>query len=169
MTYCSTIYSSMMWPLFGDGAKKVFNCWNTCVKLAWCVDRATHTYFVDNFLASGFPSLKMSTVSNFLKFFLNAKKSPSLEVRVIAELAASDASSVTGSNILNLKKLFPNILHMPYTEARLAMLSKRAEIPVQDQWRIGCLRVFLERRQQLEYRLEDTKELDMILKSLCIT
>ena len=90
-------------------------------------------------------------------------------MRVIAELAASDASSVTGSNILNLKKLFPNILHMPYTEARLAMLSKRAEIPVQDQWRIGCLRVFLERRQQLEYRLEDTKELDMILKSLCIT
>ena len=111
MTYRSTIYSSVMWPLFGDGAKKVFNCWNTCVKLAWCVDRATHTYFVDNFLASGFPSLMMSTVSISLKFFLNAKKSPSLEVRFIAELAASDASSVTGSNILNLFKYLTHAIH----------------------------------------------------------
>ena len=42
-TYCCSMYGAMTWPLFSQKAQQVFNCWSTCVKLAWGVPRATHT------------------------------------------------------------------------------------------------------------------------------
>ena len=40
------MYGAMTWPLFSQKAQQVFNCWSTCVKLAWGVPKATHTYLV---------------------------------------------------------------------------------------------------------------------------
>ena len=40
--YCSSFYGSMLWDLGGDLAQQYYNAWNTCVKLAWQVPRATH-------------------------------------------------------------------------------------------------------------------------------
>ena len=37
----------MTWNLFRDMARQFYNCWSTCVKLVWGVDRAAKSYFVD--------------------------------------------------------------------------------------------------------------------------
>ena len=48
---CNSWYGSMLWNLFGNAAVMDFRSWNTTVKIAWGVDTATHTYFVDHLLA----------------------------------------------------------------------------------------------------------------------
>ena len=47
IVYVGSHYGSMLWDLGSDMATQYFNAWTTCVKLAWQVPRATHTYFVD--------------------------------------------------------------------------------------------------------------------------
>ena len=103
-TYCFDMYGAMTWPLFSEKAKQVFNSWSTCVKLAWGVPRATHTYLVDNFLSAGIPSVKASVLARYIKFFDSVSSSPAIEVRVVANLAAADIRSITGSNLFNLRK-----------------------------------------------------------------
>ena len=81
-TYCCSLYGAMTWPLYSDKAKQVFNCWSTCVKLAWGVPRATHTYMVDNLLSGGIPSMRSSILSRFSKFSTGLMSSQSLAVNM---------------------------------------------------------------------------------------
>ena len=60
-TYCCSMHNCMTWSLYSNMANQFYNCWFTCVKLAWNVDRATKTYFVDNLLAGGLPSLRLAS------------------------------------------------------------------------------------------------------------
>ena len=75
--YCSALYGAMTWSLFSDKARQVFNCWSTCVKLAWGLPRATHSYLVNSFLSGGIPSLRNSILSRFTKFLQSVKSSAS--------------------------------------------------------------------------------------------
>ena len=45
--YCCDHYGSMLWDFQGDLANKYYNSWKTCIKLAWEVPRATHSYILD--------------------------------------------------------------------------------------------------------------------------
>jgi hypothetical protein len=45
--FAGDLYGAMLWKLSGDVAKQVYHAWNTCIKLAWPVPTATHTYFVE--------------------------------------------------------------------------------------------------------------------------
>ena len=92
-------------PLFSDRARQVFNCWSTCVKLAWDVPRATHTYLVDNLLSGGIPSMRSSILARYCKFYKGLRASNSLAVRVVASICSSDVRSTTGSNLLILGSL----------------------------------------------------------------
>ena len=103
-TYCCDMYGSMTWSLYSESARQVFNCWSTCVKLAWDVPRATHTYLVDNLFAGGLPSIRSSVLARFCKFYKGLRHSSSLAVRVIANIASMDIRSVTGSNLFNIWK-----------------------------------------------------------------
>ena len=40
-TYCCSMYGAMIWPLFSNKDKEVFNSWSTCVKLALGVPSQT--------------------------------------------------------------------------------------------------------------------------------
>jgi hypothetical protein len=100
--YCCSLYGSMTWSLFSDKARQVFNCWSTCVKLAWGVTRATHTYLVENLLSAGLPSLRSSVLSRFCRFYESVKSSKSMEVRLVASLSAEEIRTATGSYIFGV-------------------------------------------------------------------
>ena len=51
--YCCDHNGSMLWDMEGDMAKQFWNSWNTCVKHALGLSRATHTYFLE-YLSRGF-------------------------------------------------------------------------------------------------------------------
>ena len=169
-TYCFDMYGAMIWSLFSVKAQQVFNTWSTCVKLAWGVPRATHTYLVDNLLCAGIPSVRASVLARYLKFFESVKSSSSVEVSVVANLASADIRSVTGSNLFNLKKeAGMDITRETMNKARVVLLSARTAVPVQDGWRIGCLKKFLSERSKLDEKLQSTDVMDSLIDSLCST
>ena len=169
-TYCSSLYGSMLWDLDSQAAGQVFRAWNTCVKLAWGVPRATHTYFVDQLLCCGISSLKRDTLSRYSKFISSLKKSPSMEVSVIANIVMRDNRSNTWKNIKFLMEELgvdpaDNILAVK--QAVDKGLSQPDNI---DKWRLGYLEKLLYERGEAYYAgLENKeKELTNLIKNLCI-
>ena len=169
-TYCFDMYGAMTWPLYSDKAKQVFNTWSTCVKLAWGVPRATHTYLVDNLLSAGIPSIRASVLARYCKFVNSVRTSHSLEVRVVANIAAADIRSTTGNNLFNLEKEARMDLTMENLwEMRRVLLDLKILVPNQDSWRLGCLRKFLTEKYELVAIDQDTEALDTLIDSLCVS
>ena len=114
--------------------------------------RSTLTYFVDNFLGSGIPSLKTSLLSCYGKFYESVRVSTSLEVRLVASIASKDIRSSTGSNLYGIRKLcnLDSLTSAPPAVVKEMLLTAKPAIPEQDSWRFPCLRNFLEKRHQLQ-------------------
>ena len=143
-TYCCSLYGSMTWPLFSAKAAQVFNCWSTCVKLDWDVPRATHTYLVDNLLSGGLPSLRSSVLARYCTFYARLMRSSSLAVRVLANICSHDVRSLTGSNVYNIEKEAKmNILKVSLVNVKAELLALRTMVPLEERWRIGCIKKFL--------------------------
>ena len=70
----------MMWELGSDLASQYFTAWTVCVRLAWQVPMATHTYFLDQLLGCGISSVRMNILARYCKFFRGLMASPSMEV-----------------------------------------------------------------------------------------
>ena len=169
-SYCCSMYGAMTWSLCSDKAMQVFNCWNTCVKLAWGVPRSTHSYLVDSLLSSGIPSVRASLLACYWKFLEGVKTSTSMEVRVVACLASGDIRSTTGSNLFGIRKLCNiDTMSTPSSSAVKLLLLQgvKSNVPRQDSWRIGCLRKYLDEKYQLKSALLDTSEVDSLIDSLC--
>ena len=164
------MYGAMTWPVFSEKARQVFNCWSTCVKLAWDVPRAIHTYPVDNLLAGGLPSIRSSVLARFCKFFGSLRSSSCLALRVMANISANDIRSVTGNNLSNIKK---EILLDPtrdlMSKVKVTILGIRAAVPMQDRWKVSCLRKFLEKKYILDTQHQDTDDVEQLIESLCIS
>ena len=88
----------MLWDMEGDIAKQYCNSWNTCIKLAWGVSRATHTYFLD-YLSGGIITVRRDILSRYAGFFRSLLSSPSKEVRILARVVSKDIRSTTARNI----------------------------------------------------------------------
>ena len=168
-TYCSSMYGAMTWPLYSKKAREMYNCWSTCVKLAWGVPRSTHTFIVDNLLACGFPSIRSSLLVRFWKFFETVSSSSSLEVRVVANLASVDVRSTTGSNLHGIRRKFQldSSFEFPVPTVRSVVFSSKSEVPAPDSWRLACLKKYLEERYSIQAALENTTEVDGLIDSIC--
>ena len=51
--FAGDFYGANLCDLGGELSEQVYNAWNTCIKLALQVPRATNTYFVDMLLGCG--------------------------------------------------------------------------------------------------------------------
>ena len=148
-TRFSKLYGAMAWPLYSEKAKQVFNTWSTCVKLAWGVPRATRTYLVDNLLSAGIPSVRACVLARYCKFLSTLRSSPSMEVRVVANIAEADIRSITGSNVYNIEKetgrkfIVDNL-----GKLRKSLLSMKTEVPNQDTWRIAVSENFCQKNMK---------------------
>ena len=52
-------------------------------------------------------------------------------------------------------------------KAALLNLSLKTSVPVNDFWRVGCLRKYLSERHAMAARHEDTVDMDRLIDSLC--
>ena len=76
--YCCDHYGTVLWDLGGDLVRKYTNSWKTCIKLAWEVPRATHSYFL-GYLSGGMVMARSELIarySNFYKSLLSILSSP---------------------------------------------------------------------------------------------
>ena len=170
--YCSSFYGSMLWNLAEDGAKQVFNSWNTAVKLAWSCPRETRTYLVQQVLSCGLDTARCDILTRYSKFFKNLRCSPSKEVAVLANLVSRDIQTTTGSNIRMVEEASGmSAWDSCQDKLRRAIREKDlVDVEVQDQWRIPYLNKLLGQRQELDYlgqEMGKTRVEDLI-NSLCI-
>ena len=69
--YCGHYYGAMLWDLDSEMTGQMCRSWNTCVKLSYDIPRSTHTYIVENILASNFLPAKTELMARFVKFHQN--------------------------------------------------------------------------------------------------
>ena len=170
--YCSNFYGSMLWDLSGEGASKVFNSWNTAIKLAWNCPRETRTYLVQQVLAPGLDSARTDILVRYAKFFQSLRKSVSKEVAMLANLVSRDIRTSTGANLRVLEEASGLC---PWTGSKLSLqeaICTREAVKVQesDTWRIPMLDKLLTTRQSLKYmgEEEEVSRLSDLIHSLCI-
>ena len=157
----------MLWSLDDQMAGQYFRCWSTCVKLVWNVPRATHTYFVDNLLATNFESTRQQVLSRYVKFVRGLLSSPSTEVALMANIVAHDLGSTTGRN-MSIVRRETGLNPWAVTPAQIRDQIPKSVIPKQDHWRLDLLSKYLAKRASMENDLLDTKEITGLINSLCI-
>jgi hypothetical protein len=167
--YAGDYYGAMLWNLYDEKSSgQYFRCWGTTVKLAWGCPRSTHRYFVNNFLALGFVSIRVKVISRYVNFFQTLLKSRSKEVRLVAQLAAQDKSSTTG---INLAKIYNETNINPWTSSsyqiRQALQEGEEIVPEQDMWRLPYLGKLLGARHKMELELHKTDYIDSQIDLLC--
>ena len=164
--YCSHFYGSMLWDLYGNKANQLFNSWSTCVKLAWDIPRSTHTYIVEDVLAKDFFTVKQQLVGRFVDFFQKLLKSPSSEIRVVANMAGRCAQSTTGGNLHKIQ-LETGLDPWQVSGWKFKESIGRSRVTRQDAFRVQYLRKLLDARTEIRSRAEDSQEVDVLINSLC--
>ena len=171
--YCCDHYGSMLWDFEGDLANQVFNTWNTCIKLAWDLPRATRSYFL-GYLSGGMVTVKWDIISRYAGFFKGLLSSPSMEVRILARLVAKDIRTTTARNLLVLRRETGGLgWTSSARELRKELRKREVPVPDMDFWRLPYLGKLLEQRDILVYsgEGEDCDELARVkslIDSVCI-
>ena len=170
--YLSSFYGAMLWDLAGERARQVFSAWNTAVKLTWDCPRATKTFLLQNTLSCDMSSARTDIIGRYSKFFLSLRESACYEVRVLANLTATDLRTTTGRNlkvVRNASGLDP--LRSSFSAVKTAIASREmVDVLPQDKWRIKYLWTLLGRVQEAKYmaKLDEQKELQELIDSLVI-
>ena len=171
-TYCCDHYGSMLWDLEGDLANQYFNTWGTCVKLAWDLPRAMHSYFLGPL--SGLITVKWDVLSRYAGFYRGLLSSPSREVGIMARLVAKDLRTTTASNMKMLERETGLPWWSPARDMKKELFKQAEVIPDIDKWRLPYLVKLLEKRDILVYNGEGEESEELVrvkelLDSLCRT
>ena len=161
----------MLWELGSEMALQYFNAWNTCVKLAWQVPRASHTYFIDHLLSCGLSSVRRDTLARYTRFARNLIASPSMAVAVMCWVAKHDIRTVTGSNIALIRwETGLDPVWSSLGKVKVQLLKNVASVPDTDRWRLKYLSRLLTERGEAFYRANDEEvvQLSSLIDSLCV-
>ena len=169
--YCCDHYGSMLWDMQGDSAKKYFNSWKTCIKLAWGVPRATHSYFLD-FLSGGLVTVRRDILARYVNFYRSLLSSPCREVNILSRVVAKDIRSTTARNLQLVERESAGLTWAaPPSKVKEALAKGEPAVPEADAWRIGYLGNLLEKRDMLVYQGEEESEevgrTQELINSLC--
>jgi hypothetical protein len=161
--YCTSVYGSNLYDFNNTEFGMICSAWRTGVKLAWDVHRGCRTYLVQQVLAPGVTSLRVSLLLRYRTFFRSLLTSPSPEVQVAALLAARDLRSSVGSNLALLRE---ETGLDPWTcspgELRAALLQAEAvPVPAADAWRVPYTRRLLAERLH-DFYSGDDKEVQRV-------
>ena len=125
--YCCDHYGSMLWDLEDELADQYFNTWSTCIKLAWDLPRATHSFFLGP-LSGGLITAKWDIITRYAGFYRGLLTSPSREVNIMARLVVNDIRTTTAKNIRVLERETGGLSWSSTAGEIRKMLLKRAEV-----------------------------------------
>jgi hypothetical protein len=95
--YCGDLYGGMLARLDSDPIRKLCNCWSRAIKTVWDLPLHTHTANT-RFLSGGYTSVRHDLLMRWPRFYQSMLKGPSMEVAVVAAMAAADERSSTAAN-----------------------------------------------------------------------
>ena len=166
--FCCDAYGSPLWQLDSKMASSFFKAWSSCVRRVFRLPVDTFTYLVEGHLGKDFKPLRNQVLGRFPGFFRRLRDSPSTEVRVVSELAAGWAQSVTAVNLKHLQKL-TGLDPVSDSVQQMKDLLPVKEVPVSEQWRLGLLDHLLALRAEVQTDSERSKSVVAMLASLCST
>ena len=166
--FCCDAYGSPLWQLDSKMASSFFKAWSSCVRRVFRLPVDTFTYLVEGHLGKDFKPLRNQVLGRFPGFFRRLSDSPSTEVRVVSELAAGWAQSVTAVNLKHLQKL-TGLDPVSDSVQQMKDLLPVKEVPVSEQWRLGLLDHLLALRAEVQTDSERSKSIVAMLASLCST
>ena len=95
-------------------------------------------------------------------------KSP--EVALVANLVSHDVQSTTGNNLARMKQ---ETGLNPWTATpsmvKTALINNEVSVPEEENWRLPLLEKLLLQRHEMENQLQDVKEIQSMIDSLCST
>ena len=161
----------MLWDLQGDLVSKYFKCWKTCIKLAWGVPRATHSYFLD-YLSGGLVTVRRDVLARYAGFYKSLLTSPCREVNILARLVAKDIRTTTARNMRMLEQEAGGLKWTaPGGRIREELVTREPTVPRVDAWRNPYLGRLLEERDVLGYQgdasCEEVERIQELIDSLC--
>ena len=160
--YACDAYGAMLYDLQSKTSESLFKSWTTCVRLIWEVPRTTHTYLVENVLATDFPTLKNQIYVRYVNFFQQLFKSASIEVRHLARIVSRDVRSVTCKNVQHITAV-SGLSPWDYSAQRIKINLPVAKVPLSDWWRPSFLSKLLELRRQSK----NSPQINEMINSLC--
>lgn len=106
----------------------------------------------------------------YIKFFKTLLNSKSPEVALVANLVSHDVQSTTGNNLARMKQ---ETGLNPWTATpsmvKTALINNEVSVPEEENWRLPLLEKLLLQRHEMEYQLQDVKEIQSMIDSLCST
>ena len=144
----------MLWELGSDTAEQYFKAWNTFVKLTFEVPRSTITYLVEGFLAKDFVSLRNQILGRYPSFFQKLLKSPSKEIRLLANIVGRDPRSTTYKNLQHLKNL-SSLDPWDFSSQSIKIQLPVKKVPENQKWRLGLMAKLMEIRENKFVNAED--------------
>ena len=166
--YCCDGYGSMLWSLDSETAESYFKSWNTAVKLIYQVPRMTYTYLVEGLLARRHTSLRNQVLGRYPRFLQGLLKSPSKEVRLLANIVAREPHSNTRKNIRYIEQLTQrNPCNFSTAVIKKSLPVKL--VPEDQKWRVGLITNLIKLRSQSHLCAEDHTRVSAMIDSLCST
>ena len=136
------------------------------MKLTFNVPRSTHTFLVENLLASDFVPIKTELMARYGNFYNSLCKSKSPEVQLMASLVTRDVQSTTAKNLATIRReTGVHSLTVPPLLVRQNV--PLAVIPVNQEWRLPLLSKLLHQRREMENSFLETKLISAVIDSLC--
>ena len=153
----------MLWNLYGNSAGMAFRSWKTTVKIAWGVDRATHTYFVYHLLARDMIPLRQQILRRYVKFVTGLLYSFNPVVTLLAVLSVNTVQSNTGWNIHKMKEEFGMD---PLKTSRNEFVVEKSDIPAGGEDDLILLQDLMTIRSN-EVDDDIISELDALIRNTC--
>ena len=165
---CCHAYGAVLWRLNSTAATSYFKAYTSCVKRVFRLPLNTYTYLVEGHLGSGAPLLRNMVLSRYPNFYQNLRKSPCVEVSLMAEMVAKDARTTTACNLAHLRSL-TGLDCTTADKRQVKALLPVKSVPEKEGWRLGLLDILLLERRVLEKEGSDTKRVISMISSLCST
>ena len=170
--YNSHFSGSSFWKLESQEAKHLYAAWNKNIKVIFDLPWATHRCILEEVTGR---SLKLMLLKRFLKFVNSIMKTNKPSLKFLLATVATDARSVTGSNLRSIL-LNTGVQVVPgHTLVSSIKNRKLQEVPVGEEWKVPLIHSLLEIRSG-EFKLEfdddvpdDNEIVDDVLAHVCIS
>ena len=123
---------------------------------------------VEGYFAKNHVTLRNQVLSRYPGFFQGLLKSPSKEVKLLANVVSRDPRSNTFQNLKYVKTL-SGLSPWDYSSTRIKIELPVQKVPDSDGWRIGLLTNLLKMREDKNVLVEDTTHICAMVDSLCST
>ena len=171
--YATAFYGSQLWDFSGNDATKLYNSWNSQVRLIFRVPNTTHRYLIEKI--SNSRHIKFHLYKRYLSFIHSILRSQKDCLSVLGKRMINDYGSVTAKNLLLISNESQTNDVLSMAPEEVVSMMQFAPVPAGEEWRYGFLSELLDvRKHNLELDFEDdvgftNEELDNLIRIVAAT